>query len=113
MKYSYAWCRFLLFSRSSRSVPIAAFVVAHHESLRDADARLSVCVTQTQMERERADVDRRISAAASLLIDSCASRKALAAAQAAQEAASEQLVALQGVVSTKVDRADLLRLQVR
>lgn len=65
------------------------------------------------MDRERADADKRVAASAAALTDSCASRKALAAAQAAQEAASAQLVALQGVVSTKVDRADLLRLQVR
>ena len=99
-------------ARSSRSVPIAAFVTAHHESLRDVDRRLGVCVTQNDMERERADADRRLAAATAALTDSCASRKALAAAQAAQEAASAQLVALQGVVSTKVDRSDLLRLQV-
>lgn len=93
-------------------MPIGAFVTAHHESIRGVEARVAACVTQTQMEGERADAERRLATAAAALTDSCASRKALAAAQAAQEAAAAQLVALQGVVSTKVDRADLLRLQV-
>jgi hypothetical protein len=88
-------------------------VTAHHETLRDLDRRVSDAVSSAQMAQERADADRRLSAAVSAVTDACASRRAVQQLQAAQEAGAEQLVALQGVVSTKVDRADLLRLQVR
>jgi len=67
--------------------------------------------TRAGVEAAVAGLEARAEARLAAVADGCATRGALAALTAATTALSESLTATQGVVSTKVDRADLLRLQ--
>lgn len=56
-------------------------------------------------------VEDRCHAAVAASAEACASREAFTRSSEAQSAMASEITALQGVVSTKVDRSDLLRLQ--
>lgn len=87
----------------TRTMSIAAFVARHHQALRDLEARASRSITIDQLERQ-------VTGAKSELLQTFASKDGLRQLQGAQEALSDALAAVQGMVAAKADRSDILRL---
>lgn len=84
----------------TQRMSIAGFVAAHHDALRTLEARMA----------RVAVLDEKVSSLPNELGQHFASKEGFRQLQAAQQALSDGVAALQGVVASKADRSDLLRL---
>jgi len=101
-----------LLSNSSERIPIARFIRAHDSRLEKTTRLIAeTLATRSELESIRSLAAEQLNDAVTKLCDERASREAVVELQRSHEASQSQLGAMQGVLATKVDRAEIIALR--
>ena len=99
-------------NNTSDRIPIARYIRAHDARLETTSRFISeTLATRTELDALRSQAFEQLNTAVTKLSDERASREAVVELQRSHEASQSQLGAMQGVLATKVDRAEIIALR--